>query len=95
MRVSDRQVDLVHIGAAAPVVAPDGSVVPALSLLGTREDANVRAMSTRSGSPPRGFPSTATSLAPGLAVTPEDSWLSVERKASGGATLAAPSVDHV
>jgi DNA-binding IclR family transcriptional regulator len=42
--VSDRQVDLVHIGAAAPVSAPDGSVLAALSLVRPYEGADLRGM---------------------------------------------------
>jgi DNA-binding IclR family transcriptional regulator len=42
--ISDRQVDLVHIGVAAPVCSPDRSVVAALSLVCVREEANTRSM---------------------------------------------------
>jgi DNA-binding IclR family transcriptional regulator len=42
--ISDRQVDLVHVGVAAPVDAPDGSVVAALSMVCAHEDADVNMM---------------------------------------------------
>jgi DNA-binding IclR family transcriptional regulator len=42
--ISDRQVDLVHIGVAAPVFAPDGSVMAALSLVRAHEDADTTSM---------------------------------------------------
>lgn len=42
--VSDRQVDLIHLGVAAPVRGADGSVVASLSLVREREEADVESM---------------------------------------------------
>jgi DNA-binding IclR family transcriptional regulator len=42
--ISDRQADLVHVGVAAPIFAPDKSVVAALSLALTRDDVDEKNM---------------------------------------------------
>ena len=42
--VSDRQVDMVHIGVAAPVRGADGSVIAAVSLALTEQDVDEKNM---------------------------------------------------
>ena len=42
--VSDRQIDNTHVGVAAPVRGPDGTVVAAVSLALTRKDVDGKNM---------------------------------------------------